>query len=197
MSLEDGEGIWSTRDALRFAFAINARLTTALSNGFHIWGLKSGGKIFQGFALSTAEPVKHVLIVCTGNSCRSIMAEALINDLAGDRFHAVSAGSHPTGVVHPDAIRALQRANCDFELPRSKSLDEFMGQQFDYMITVCDNASEEVCPMVPPGWERLHWSTPDPACAEGSEGEISAVFDDVLDTLRQRVLKFVEHNELS
>lgn len=130
--------------------------------------------------------MKKVLVLCTGNSCRSVMAEALINQLKDD-FEAVSAGSFPAGYVHPKSIETLKRHGIDAGEPRSKSWDEFAGQHFDYVITVCDNAANEVCPALSGSQNRLHWSTPDPAKAEGNEGEIDAAFDDAFNMLKTRI----------
>ena len=128
-----------------------------------------------------------VLILCTGNSCRSIMGEALVNHLGGGRFKAVSAGSSPAGYVHPGSIEALKRARLSITDPRSKSWDEFAGHHFDYVITVCDQAAGEQCPIFAGGPKKLHWSTPDPAKATGSEAEVSAAFDTALNMLKKRI----------
>jgi arsenate reductase len=132
-----------------------------------------------------------ILIVCTGNSCRSIMAEAMINQLAAGRLSAFSAGSAPTGVVHPDAIRCLQRHGYDVQLPRSKSWDEFRGTAFDYLVTVCDGAAGEVCPVICTETKRLHWSIPDPAQAQGSAQELDCVFDGALRLLEGHLESFL------
>lgn len=131
--------------------------------------------------------MKKVLVVCTGNSCRSIMAEALINDLGADRFEAFSAGSRPTGEVHPKALATLRRHGVEPYEPRSKSWDEFGQTPFDYVITVCDSAAAEPCPAFPGQFEQLHWSTPDPARAQGTEAEIDAAFEAAFSLLRQRI----------
>lgn len=126
-----------------------------------------------------------VLVLCTGNSCRSIMAEALINALGGERYHAVSAGSRPTGTVHPEALAALARAGIPCPAPSSKSWDRFAGEPFALVITVCDHAAGEVCPYFAGSPRRLHWSIPDPAQATGPEAP--AVFDAALRLLRQHI----------
>lgn len=128
-----------------------------------------------------------ILIVCTGNSCRSVMAEALVNHLGAGRFKAVSAGSRPAGYVHPKSLETLRRHGIALENPRSKSWDEFAGQAFDKVITVCHQAASESCPLFPGQYDKLHWSTPDPARAEGSEAQIDAAFDEVFHLLRQRI----------
>jgi arsenate reductase len=129
----------------------------------------------------------NVLVLCTGNSCRSIMAEALINDLARGRYRAWSAGSFPVGYVHPNSIETLERHGIDPGQPRSKSWDEFVEQSFDLVITVCDQAAGESCPLFPGNPKKLHWSIPDPAKATGSRGETDAAFDKVLVMLKNRV----------
>lgn len=114
------------------------------------------------------------------------MAEALINALCAGRYHAVSAGSRPTGQVHPEALAALARAGIACPQPSSKSWDQFAGQPFALVITVCDNAAGEVCPYFAGSPRRLHWSIPDPAHAAGPEA--SAVFDAALQLLRDRII---------
>ena len=128
-----------------------------------------------------------VLVLCTGNSCRSIMAEALINDLGHGRYRAWSAGSHPAGDVHPKSVETLKRHGIDPGQPRSKSWDEFTGQSFDLVITVCDQAAGESCSLFPGKPQKLHWSTPDPAKATGSDAEIEAAFENAFVTLKKRV----------
>ena len=131
--------------------------------------------------------VIKVLVLCTGNSCRSVMAEALINDLRRGRYRAWSAGSHPTGYVHPKSIETLKRHGIDPGQPRSKSWNEFAGQSFDLVITVCDQTAGESCPLFQGTPTKMHWSTPDPAKAIGSEAEINAAFDEAFLMLRKRV----------
>lgn len=131
--------------------------------------------------------MQKVLVLCTGNSCRSVMAEALINALGKTRFEAVSAGSHPAGYVHPKSIETLKRKGIDPGQPRSKSWDEFAGQKFDIVITVCDEAAGESCPIFMGQPQKLHWSTPDPAKAQGTEQEIQAAFDHAFHMLKDRV----------
>ncbi len=131
--------------------------------------------------------MKRVLVLCTGNSCRSIMAETLINALGAGRYEAVSAGSNPTGYVHPKSIETLARHGLDAGQPRSKSWDEFAGKHFDLVITVCDAAAAESCPAFLGKHEKLHWSTPDPAKATGTEDEINAAFDEAFFMLKHRI----------
>ncbi len=133
--------------------------------------------------------MKHVLVLCTGNSCRSIMAEALINQLGAGRYKAVSAGSAPTGEVHPKSIETLKRKGITVRNPRSKSWDEFEGTNFDLVITVCDAAAGQTCPIFFGKHKKLHWSTPDPAAATGSEDDINAAFDGAFGMLKGRIEK--------
>ena len=125
---------------------------------------------------------KQVLILCTGNSARSQMAEGLLRQMAGDRFEVASAGVAPAR-VRPEAIEAMREIGVDISQQRSKSVDEFAGREFDYVITVCDNANEH-CPVFPGSTERIHWSFDDPA-------ELSA-FRRVRDEIHQRLKEFCE-----
>ncbi len=131
--------------------------------------------------------MKNVLVLCTGNSCRSVMAEALINHLGAGRYKAVSAGSSPAGYVHPKSIETLERHGIDPGAPRSKSWDEFEGQNFDLVVTVCDAAASETCPVFFGAKNKLHWPTPDPAATTGSEADITAAFDEAFEMLRERI----------
>ena len=126
-----------------------------------------------------------VLFLCTHNSARSQMAEGLLRDLAGDRFEVHSAGTEATH-VRPLAIRAMDEVGVDFSGQESKTLEHYLGEPFDYVITVCDDANE-TCPFFPGAKKRLHWSLPDPSAAEGTEEERLAVFRSVRDALRDRV----------
>jgi arsenate reductase len=131
---------------------------------------------------------KRVLILCTGNSARSQMAEGLLRHLAGDRFEVESAGVEPS-LVRPQAIAVMREVGVDISGHRSKSVDEFTGQEFDYVITVCDNARER-CPIFPGKTERLHWNFDDPAIAEGDEQAVLAVFRRVRDEIENRLREF-------
>jgi arsenate reductase len=131
--------------------------------------------------------MKNVLVLCTGNSCRSVMAEALINHLGAGHYKAVSAGSKPAGYVHPKSIETLRRHGIEAGTPRSKSWDEFEGQSFDLLITVCDAAASEACPVFLGQHKKLHWPTPDPAAATGDEADITAAFDEAFAILKERV----------
>ena len=126
---------------------------------------------------------KSVLILCTGNSARSQMAEGLLRHDAGDRFEVSSAGTRPTQ-VRPEAIAAMQEIGIDISQHRSKSVDEFAGRIFDYVLTVCDNANE-VCPVFPGQTVRLHHDFEDPAAVEGSSEMKLAAFRRVRDQLRE------------
>ena len=115
------------------------------------------------------------------------MAEAIINTLGRGRYSARSAGSKPAGVVDPKSIATLKQHGMDVGEPRSKSWDEFEDESFDVVITVCDQAASESCPVFFGKHEKLHWSTPDPARAQGSNDEINAAFDEAFNMLRNRV----------
>lgn len=128
---------------------------------------------------------QRVLFVCTHNSARSQMAEGWLRHLAGNRFEAHSAGTEATA-VRPLTIRAMAEAGIDISGQRSKTVEQYLGQPFDRVITVCDQAAE-VCPVFPGGGERLHWSFPDPSKATGSEDQQLAVYRQVRDAIRQRI----------
>ncbi len=132
---------------------------------------------------------QKVLFVCTGNSCRSILAETLLHHFGKGRYQAFSAGSCPTGRVHPLSIETLRRHGIDPGQPRSKSWNEFAGMNFDVVITVCDQAAGESCPLFPGNPRKLHWSIPDPAQAIGTEEKINAVFDETFVLLQTRIEK--------
>jgi len=129
---------------------------------------------------------RKVLFLCTGNSARSQMAEAIVNARWGDRWQAYSAGTHPTGYVHPMALHALAEMGIDHRDARSKSADEFRDVPFDLVVTVCDAAAEE-CPVWLGRGKRVHLGFPDPAKATGSDGEVLAVFRTVRDQIEERV----------
>jgi len=133
---------------------------------------------------------KRALILCTGNSARSQMAEGLLRRLGGDRFEVFSAGTEPSR-VNPLAIEAMREIGMEISNHRSKSVDEFRGQEFDYVITVCDRANRN-CPIFPGRTKRVHWSFDDPAQAEGDERERLAVFRRVRDEIEGRLRDFVE-----
>jgi arsenate reductase (thioredoxin) len=127
----------------------------------------------------------RVLFLCTHNSARSQMAEGLLRHLVGDRFEAYSAGTEAT-YVRPLAIRAMDEIGVDISGQESKSLDRYLDEPFDYVITVCDDANE-ACPFFPGATTRLHWSLPDPSAAKGSEEGRLAVFRSVRDGIRDRM----------
>lgn len=132
---------------------------------------------------------QKVLFLCTGNSCRSQMAEGLLRQLAGDRFEVVSAGTEPRS-VNPLAIAAMREIAIDISRHRSKPVKEFLGQHFTYVITVCDSANER-CPIFPGTVKRLHWPLQDPAAAVGNEAERMQVFRRVRDDIAERVRTLV------
>ena len=137
----------------------------------------------------TVKPYQ-ILILCTGNSARSIMAEAIINTLGAGRFVAHSAGSQPAGRVHPLALEKLSAIGYPTAQLRSKSWDEFAATdapQMDFIITVCDNAAGETCPLWPGQPISAHWGFPDPAAVQGSEAEQRAAFEQVFQRITQRV----------
>ena len=136
----------------------------------------------------TDRPIR-VLVVCTGNSARSLMAEALIRHKGGDAFEVHSAGTEPRG-VNPLTLKILAEAGIDASWARSKSVTEYLGQQFDYVLTVCDEA-RQVCPVFPGVHESLHWGYEDPAEATGSEEERLAVFRRVFVQLGERINQFI------
>lgn len=125
----------------------------------------------------------QVLILCTGNSCRSHLAEGILRAAAGDLIDVHSAGSKPAGYVHPKAIQVLKEIGLDISGHRSKSMNEFLAQRIDTVITVCGNA-DQACPMFPGQVHRYHWGFDDPAHATGTEEEIFAVFRRVRDQIR-------------
>lgn len=133
---------------------------------------------------------KRVLILCTGNSARSQMAEGLLRRDGGEEgFEVFSAGTHP-GHVRAEAIEAMREVGIDISAHRSKSVDEFAGQDFDYVITVCDNAREN-CPVFPGTTRRIHWSFDDPASARGDEATRLAEFRRVRDLIRAQLGTFI------
>jgi arsenate reductase len=134
--------------------------------------------------------MKRVLILCTGNSCRSQMAEALWRQIAKGSWESFSAGSRPSGYVHPKAIEAMRESGVDISAYRSKPVSEFDGQPFDLVVTVCDNA-REACPFFPGAKETLHWPFFDPAEATGSQEEQMAVFRRVRDEISATISSYL------
>lgn len=133
---------------------------------------------------------KKVLFLCTGNSCRSQMAEGFLRHMARDRFEVFSAGVKPTQ-VNPLAIKVMAEVDIDISKHRSKSAMEFIGKQFDYVITVCDNA-KQTCPVFPGKYEKIHWDLEDPAETQGSEEERIVVFRKIRDEIRQRIEEWIK-----
>lgn len=132
---------------------------------------------------------KRVLILCTGNSARSQMAEGLLRHYGGEDFTVESAGIEPS-FVRPEAIEAMRELGIDISSQRSKSIDEFSGRPFDYVITVCDNANQN-CPVFPTATQRIHWSIDDPAALEGDDGARLQAFRAARDELRARLEEFL------
>lgn len=132
--------------------------------------------------MTTPKPI--VLILCTGNSCRSHIAEGFLRAAAGNILDVQSAGSHPAGYVHPLAIQVMKEAGIDISQHRSKHLNEFLDQKVETVITVCGNA-DQACPRFPSQVNRHHWPFDDPAKAKGSDEEILAVFRRVRDEIKQ------------
>lgn len=140
-----------------------------------------------------SETLYNELILCTGNSARSIMAEAVFNTIGKDRFKAYSAGSHPTGIVHPLAVELIQTLGYPIEKLRSKSWDEFAAPgapQMDFIITVCDKAASETCPIWPGRPITSDWGLEDPAAVEGSVEQQRHAFQNVLNYIMARVRLF-------
>ena len=140
------------------------------------------------------EPHYNVLFLCTGNSARSIMAEAILNHKGKPVFTAYSAGSHPSGTVRPEALKELARAQISTEGLRSKSWDEFGrpgAPEMHFVFTVCDNAAKETCPLWPGQPMTAHWGVPDPAAAQGDSDEIERAFRDAFFALDWRIGLFL------
>jgi arsenate reductase (thioredoxin) len=136
----------------------------------------------------------NVLFLCTGNSARSIMAEAIMNQKGRPNFTAYSAGSHPSGTVRPEALRQLEVAHLPTEGFRSKSWDEFAGPdapRLDFVFTVCDNAANEVCPVWPGQPVTAHWGIPDPAAVAGTTEQVAKAFRDAFFLLDRRISLFL------
>ncbi len=141
----------------------------------------------------------NVLVLCTGNSARSIMAEALFNELAGDMFSAFSAGSYPTGKVNLFAIEQLQKNGLPVSQYFSKSWDSFTGSdapKLDFVVTVCDNAANEPCPVFAGDYLKVHWRFPDPAACKEDEAA-TAAFQAVFNTLKERIERLKQVDKLS
>ena len=158
-------------------------------------GQRDGFTLYPPAVFRFYEPVgqfmpKRVLILCTGNSCRSQMAEYLWNEIGEGQWEAQSAGSKPAGYVHPLAIEAMRECGSDLSDAQSKHVDQFVDQPMDLVVTVCDSA-KETCPALPGATETLHWPFFDPADAEGSDEEKLAVFRKVRDQIGAQIKSYL------
>jgi arsenate reductase len=145
--------------------------------------------------LLVSDPRANVLFLCTGNSARSIIAESLLNAMAGDRFMAFSAGSHPSGAVNPLVLDYLREQGLRTDNARSKSWDEFAAAgapPMDVIITVCDQAAGEVCPVWPGHPARAHWSAPDPAAYMADPDKARQIIAEVFELMRRRIAELVD-----
>jgi arsenate reductase len=138
-------------------------------------------------------PKKKVLVLCTGNSARSQMAEGLLRHEGGDRFEVFSAGTRPSR-IRPEAIAVMDEIGIDISGHRSKSVEEFRGADLDFVITVCSNADQN-CPIFPGQTRRLHWPFDDPAAVEGSNDEKRAAFQRIRDQIHGRIMVFLDGDE--
>jgi arsenate reductase len=138
-------------------------------------------------------PKKKVLVLCTGNSARSQMAEGLLRHEGGDRFEVFSAGTRPSR-IRPEAIAVMDEIGIDISGHRSKSVEEFRGADLDFVITVCNNADQN-CPIFPGQTRRLHWPFDDPAAVEGSDDEKRAAFQRIRDQIHGRIMAFLDGDE--
>jgi arsenate reductase len=144
--------------------------------------------------MTTTPATYNVLFLCTGNSARSVMAEAILNQKANGRWTAYSAGSHPSGMVRPEALKQIELAGISTAGLRSKSWDEFAepdAPQMHFVFTVCDNAANEVCPLWPGHPMTAHWGVPDPATVRGSPEETARAFRDAFSILDRRIGLFL------
>ena len=141
--------------------------------------------------------MKKILVLCTGNSCRSIMAEGLINHFGKEDFQAFSAGSNPAGYVHPMSIKTLEKSGIFKADYKSQSWDDFSDIDFDLVITVCDNAAGEACPVYLSSAPKVHWGVEDPAKFEGSDKEIENEFQRIFAILAKRTHAMVEKYSIS
>src|SRR4030081_3364021 len=138
--------------------------------------------------------VRNVLFLCTGNSARSIMAEGILNSKGKPTFHAYSAGSHASGAIRPEALRQLERAHIATSGLRSKGWDEFAGEdapKLDFILTVCDNAAKEVCPVWPGHPVTAHWGISDPAAVRGTEAQVEEAYRHAFVRLERRIRLFL------
>jgi len=133
----------------------------------------------------------NVLILCTGNSCRSIIGEALVSHLGAGKLRGLSAGSHPTGEVNPGALAVLSRHGIAIQAPWSKSMEDLRGERIDLVISVCDSAAGEACPLWLEAAPRVHWGIPDPAHVTGNAETIRTAFETTYQQLHQRISALV------
>lgn len=131
----------------------------------------------------------RVLFLCTGNSARSQIAEGFLRHLASDKFEVFSAGVEPTQ-INPLAIKAMSEIGIDISNQKSKSVNDFSGKEFDYVITVCDNA-REACPVFPGKYKKVHWSLEDPAKTQGTEEEALPIFRKIRNQIKENILNFL------
>ena len=134
--------------------------------------------------------MRRIFFLCTGNSCRSQMAEGFMRNMAGNKFEVYSAGVEPTG-INPHAIKVMAEIEIDISFHKSKSVNKFLKQEFDYVITVCNHA-KQICPIFPGQHEKIHWDIEDPANAKGSERERLAFFRKIRDEIKEKTLKFLD-----
>ena len=136
------------------------------------------------------DPKTRILVICTGNSCRSQIAEGLFRHHGGEELDIHSAGTHPTGFIHPLAVETMFERGIDITKQRSKSLLKYDGESFDYFITVCDDAYQE-CPVFPGARKQLHWSTEDPSFAPGTDEDRKKAFRETIGLLEARIKKLI------
>ncbi len=136
--------------------------------------------------------MKKILVVCTGNSCRSVLSEAFLNHLASDRLVAYSAGSHPLGKINAGALATLKRHGLPTDGYQSQSWDEFSEHQIDIVITVCDNAAGESCPVYFNDAARAHWGLSDPGHMQGSDEEVINAFEKTVEIIQRRIGLFLQ-----
>jgi len=154
------------------------------------WASAGAGRAGVEAGRKTMDEQLRILVVCTGNSARSQIAEGLFRHLGGERVQVFSAGSEPSGEVHPLAVRAMAEIGLDISAHRPKSVIDFLGQPFDYVIAVCSHAAQS-CPVFPGPATRLNWFYDDPAAVEGDEMERLAAFRAVRDDLRERIAQWL------
>ena len=145
--------------------------------------------------MTSSTTLLNVLFLCTGNSARSLIAEGLLRHMGGDGFGVFSAGSSPTGIPNPHAIAVLRQHGIDTSFARSKSWDEFCGAdapQINLIVTVCDNAANEICPIWPGHPATAHWGLPDPVAVDGNKNDIDAAFNSTYAELKKRITHLLD-----